>query len=265
MEHHAAYTFSLMTIITPIIGYLGIGFAYATIKINRKSNREKNALDFEKIMSDDKMIESMKTLYSVRSRHLNPDQSLNRKSMSSYMESVAQIHSSPQDFNKHNLSENEYKRITEKPNKKKTHHDKERLSQHNLLNEKVKVSNSLKHVLNAMEACSNAIRYSIYDEELIYNIYGSQMIEIYEMAYSYIRCRQLRQKRLMINAEWLAVKWTLEKTILETRSGDASSRAEKTFDVIKHAHEKLKRHKNAPDKSSLKPMLRKLKSLKYPS
>lgn len=120
-------------------------------------------------------------------------------------------------------------------------------------------------VLNAMESCANAIRYDIYDEVLIYNIYGAQLAEIYEMTYQYIRERQSKLKSLYVNAEWLAVKWTLEKTISETRSGTSSNREEVTTDLISHAHAKLSSHRDAPNKRPLKKMLRKLKKFTYPS
>ncbi len=39
-------------------------------------------------------------------------------------------------------------------------------------------------LLNALESCANAVRYEIYDEDFIYNIYGSHFIEWYELCYA---------------------------------------------------------------------------------
>lgn len=111
-----------------------------------------------------------------------------------------------------------------------------------------------------MERCANGVRYGLYDEGLIYNSYGTQFIEIYELAFSFIKRRQDDEDKLFINAEWLAVKWTLQKEIQEDKPTFMTNQKR----AIQHANEGLKSHMKAPDKSKLEPLLSTLQKLKFP-
>jgi len=261
-ESISSPSFNPATLITPLVSYIGLGFAYVTIKINRNSTKEKNALDFEKVMSDPKIETAIAKLYKIRSSHLHDNGKLNRKTMSEYMKTLACLNENDR---KKILPDEEIKKLKEKNNKVLTRQERRTIKDHDEISEKKDVRNAVTTVLNAMESCANAIRYDIYDEVLIYNIYGAQLAEIYEMSYQYIRERQYKLKSLYVNAEWLAVKWTLEKTINETRSGTSSNREEVTTDIISHAHAKLKEHRTAPNKKPLRKMLKKLKKFTYPS
>ncbi|WP_435343569.1 hypothetical protein, partial [Klebsiella pneumoniae] len=63
-----------------------------------------------------------------------------------------------------------------------------------------------------------------------------------------------------INAELLAVKWTLQKEIQEDKTTFMTNQKR----AIQHDNEGLKSHLKAPDKSKLEPFLNNLQKLKFP-
>lgn len=116
-------------------------------------------------------------------------------------------------------------------------------------------------LLNALESCANAVRYEIYDEDFIYNIYGSHFIEWYELCYGLIKTRQRKQERVWVNFEWLAVKWTLRHNI----TGVISNESRQTSYIINEALQALKSHnKTRPIKRKLKKFEKQLKRRKFP-
>lgn len=116
-------------------------------------------------------------------------------------------------------------------------------------------------LLNALESCANAVRYEIYDEDFIYNIYGSHFIEWYELCYGMIKRRQRKQERVWVNFEWLAVKWTLRHNI----TGVISKESRQTSYIINEALQALKSHnRTRPIHSELKKFEKKLKRRKFP-
>nr|HEK5591014.1 DUF4760 domain-containing protein [Klebsiella pneumoniae] len=108
-----------------------------------------------------------------------------------------------------------------------------KLNDSNELEQICKFRSALIKVLNLMERCANGVRYGLYDEGLIYNSYGTQFIEIYELAFSFIKRRQDDEDKLFINAEWLAVKWTLQKEIQEDKPTFMTNQKR----AIQHANE----------------------------
>lgn len=116
-------------------------------------------------------------------------------------------------------------------------------------------------LLNALESCANAVRYEIYDEDFIYNIYGSHFIEWYELCYGLIKRRQRKQERVWVNFEWLAVKWTLRHNI----TGVISNESRQTSYIINEALQALKSHnRTRPIQSKLKKFEKQLKRRKFP-
>jgi hypothetical protein len=260
-QHIGDPGFNIATYLTPVITYMGIALAFLTIQNNKQSNKEKNALEFEKVMSEATMLTALSSINRLRKTMLQADgKSLDRKKMSVYMEGLLELKREDKDKL---LTKGQVKRL-ENEIKNSDGDDKKRkisiLSKNNEIKLKIEHTMAISTALNAMEACSNAIRYEIYDEELIYNIYGSQLIKLYEMCYTFIKRRQYTEERLFMNVEWLAVKWTLQRNI----SGEVSNKMRKTINTISHANEQLKKHRKAESPNELKPYLEQLEELRFP-
>ncbi|WP_210013953.1 DUF4760 domain-containing protein [Pseudomonas palmensis] len=117
-------------------------------------------------------------------------------------------------------------------------------------------------ILNAFEGCANAIRYGIYDEDLIYNVYGSQFINFYELIYGLMKSRQREFPRAWVNFEWLAVKWTLRRKI----TGVTSKEWEETSYIIQESLVAIKEHtKVRPNPEKLQTFMNKLERRKFPA
>lgn len=117
-------------------------------------------------------------------------------------------------------------------------------------------------ILNAFEGCANAIRYGIYDEDFIYNVYGSQFIDFYELTYGLVKARQREFPRAWVNFEWLAVKWTLRRKI----TGVTSKEGEETSYIIQESLAAIKEHtKVRPNPEKLKKYMDKLERRKFPA
>jgi hypothetical protein len=117
-------------------------------------------------------------------------------------------------------------------------------------------------ILNAFEGCANAIRYGIYDEDFIYNVYGSQFINFYELTYGLVKARQREFPRAWVNFEWLAVKWTLRRKI----TGVTSKEGEETSYIIQESLAAIKEHtKVRPNPEKLKKFMDKLERRKFPA
>jgi len=117
-------------------------------------------------------------------------------------------------------------------------------------------------ILNAFEGCANAIRYGIYDEDFIYNVYGSQFINFYELIYGLMKSRQREFPRAWVNFEWLAVKWTLRRKI----TGVTSKEWEETSYIIQESLVAIKEHtKVRPNPEKLQTFMNKLERRKFPA
>lgn len=229
----------------PIIAYLSIGLVGITIAFARKTASEKNALEFVSDMEDQR--ENLQQVYQIRKSMLLPSGKLDRRKASVYMEGLYQIQ-----LPVTRAPECDVAALPNgnSPEEASSAHEKD-----------IKFRVSASAVLNAMEKCANAIRYGIYDEDFIYNIYGSQFIDLYELTYGLIKERQLKNARIWVNFEWLAVKWTLRRNI----TGVISKESNGTSYVINEALSALKEHnKIRPIKRRLKKYERKLERRKFP-
>ncbi|WP_236194482.1 DUF4760 domain-containing protein [Pseudomonas glycinae] len=284
----------------PIIAYLSIGLAGITIGFTRKTASEKNALEFEKEMSELK--EHFQVLYKVRQEMLLANGRLDRRKATAYMEDLcvpAKVDSTKADapknettspveaeegasaeqvasayfFSSSTSEENESAKQSSNmmllacsaPQAAVIDEAKEACDA--AANAKPKeisadtMRASASAILNAMEGCANAVRYGIYDEDFIYNIYGSHFIEIYELTYGFVKARQIKQARLWVNFEWLAVKWTLRRNI----TGVISKESVETSYIINQALNALKEHnKTRPVTRQLKKFEAKLERRKFP-
>lgn len=269
-------TFSITTYITPIFGMASLLVAMVTIRYNAVTNKEKNALEFVKEFKDKEIFDAMVAIYVAKRKFKKLGTNrLDRKKVSPFCERAALI--SPDEVSlrlsddkkteveqKISSLTEELKYLNEGATKLKLKEQvaalQKQLSKSKEVEELLRFRSSLVKVLNVMERCANGVRYGLYDEGLIYNSYGNQFIEIYEMAFSFIKRRQEEEDKLFINAEWLAVKWTLQKEIREDRPTFMTDQKR----AIQHANEGLKKHLRAPDKKQLEPLLSKMENLKFP-
>lgn len=267
---------TLTTYITPVFGLASLFVAMVTIRYNAVTNKEKNALDFVKEFKEKEIHDAMVEIYKTKRKYKNKTNNrLNRKDISPYCERAAAISNDDVKLiipaEKKIVLTEEIEMLTEEmkhvssPGTKSKIRGKissiqKKLQISNELEEICKFRSALVKVLNLMERCANGVRYGLYDEGLIYNSYGTQFIEIYELAFSFIKRRQDDEDKLFINAEWLAVKWTLQKEIQEDKPTFMTNQKR----AIQHANEGLKSHMKAPDKSKLEPLLSTLQKLKFP-
>lgn len=225
----------------PIIAYLSIGLVGITIGFTRKTASEKNALEFVSDMEEQR--EHLQELYQIRKTMLLPSGKLDRRKAAAYMERLYQIQVPPE------------------PQEEQQPETKDTPSSAAPVNKDIKLRTSASAILNAMEKCANAIRYGIYDEDFIYNIYGSQFIDLYELTYGLIKERQLKNARIWVNFEWLAVKWTLRRNI----TGVISKESNGTSYIINEALSALKEHnKIRPVEKKLNKYEKKLERRKFP-
>lgn len=269
-------SFNITTYATPIFGMASLFLAMVTIRYNAVNNKEKNALDFVKDFKEKEIHESLVEIYKIKKKHHQFNSTkLDRKKISPYCEKTARLTKEDVDkiLKKDKLLEleskisfltEEQKYLEKKETKEKIKKEisdlRSKISKSNEFKEIYNFRSALVKTLNIMERCANGVRYGIYDEGLIYNSYGTQFIEIYELAFTFIKTRQQEEEKLYINAEWLAVKWTLQKEIEEDRPTFMMDQKR----AIQHANEELKRHLKAPNDKKLKPLLKKMNKLRFP-
>lgn len=240
----------------PIIAYFSIGFIGITIRFTRKTASEKNALDFAKELRD--QAPHIKAMTELRKGLLLKNGNLNRRTASAYMESLSDLiepkaSTSPIAEAQTALPNSDIPAQSESMSHHAINVDCEK--SRDLSTSISNAENDWKNrtaacaLLNALESCANAVRYGIYDEDFIYNLYGSHFIEWYELTYGLIKTRQLKQERIWVNFEWLAVKWTLRRNI----TGVISAESKETSHIINESLESLKIHRK------IKPIIGKLK------
>jgi len=244
--------------LVPLLAYLSIGLVGITIGFTRKTASEKNALDFAKEMSA--LSPHTQLLADLHKRMTMNNGNLDRRKVSGYMGGLSDLvnpklkksSANGQDIPSDSGADvdgqkpAQHQQSSSAESKPKSEAANDDPSQAEIDWEHRRAAFAL---LNALESCANAIRYGIYDEDFIYNIYGSHFIGWYELMYGLIKTRQLKQERIWVNFEWLAVKWTLRRNI----TGEISKESRKTSYIINEALETLKTHKK------VKPLVRKLK------
>ncbi|MDC7817492.1 MULTISPECIES: DUF4760 domain-containing protein [Pseudomonas] len=251
----------------PLLAYLSIGLASVTIGITRKTASEKNALEFAKEWGA--LREHVQVLYMIRQQMLLPNRQLDRRKATAYMESLydktkasaaAGAAPEPKPGEDGKKADNAEEKAAEKPADKSAD-DSAKKSTADTTPSPDAIKKAAGDILNAMESCANAVRYGIYDEDFIYNIYGSHFIEFYELTYGLIKARQFHQARLWVNFEWLAVKWTLRRNI----TGVISKESVDTSYIINQSLKALKEHnKTRPCIRQLRKFEAKLERRKFP-
>ncbi|WP_322059178.1 DUF4760 domain-containing protein [Paraburkholderia sp. J63] len=76
----------------------------------------------------------------------------------------------------------------------------------------------IREMLNTWERASIAVRRKVYDENLLYNAYGTSVIWMWKSMVPYMRKRQAKNPRLYMNFDWLAIRWMIR------RNGDGDAR-----------------------------------------
>lgn len=69
----------------------------------------------------------------------------------------------------------------------------------------------MRELLNTWERVAIAIRQRVYDENLLYNAYGTSVIWIWKQTLPFIRRRQQENPKLFINFDWLAIRWQIRR------------------------------------------------------
>jgi hypothetical protein len=69
----------------------------------------------------------------------------------------------------------------------------------------------IREMLNTWERASIAVRRKVYDEDLLYNAYGTSVIWMWKAMVPYMRKRQAHNPRLYMNFDWLAVRWMIRR------------------------------------------------------
>lgn len=69
----------------------------------------------------------------------------------------------------------------------------------------------IRELLNTWERVAIAIRQNVYDENLLYNAYGTSVIWIWKQTRPFMRKRQEENPRLFVNFDWLAIRWQIRR------------------------------------------------------
>jgi len=75
----------------------------------------------------------------------------------------------------------------------------------------VKQYKRMSDVLNAWERVAVALKHDVYDEEMLYDIYGTFLIKLWDTVNPFVKERQLENPRVYVNLEWLAMRWKIRR------------------------------------------------------
>ena len=71
--------------------------------------------------------------------------------------------------------------------------------------------NAIVEILNEWERTANAIKHDLYDEPMLYQIYGSTVIHLWVRLQPFIQFRQKDNVRLYLNFSALASRWQIRR------------------------------------------------------
>ncbi|WP_158149046.1 DUF4760 domain-containing protein [Pantoea agglomerans] len=234
---------SICTFITAALAAL---IAIITVNKNRKTAREKNALEFELFCQTNATFiqhwDNVRRLITPMIKdNMAIDESIRTTTLTPYLERY------------YFLSRKDYKKESESSSSAITIPAQK---------EVVEVYESILYILNSWERCANAVRHKIYDEEFIYSAQGTTLVLTYNALVPMIECRKDKNKRAFLNIEWLATKWDLNHTI----RGSLNKTTLQTLRTINEAKTEINNSKNLEaDKAKLKKFLKKLKKYQKPS
>ncbi|WP_237736242.1 DUF4760 domain-containing protein [Lelliottia amnigena] len=70
---------------------------------------------------------------------------------------------------------------------------------------------ALRTIFNEWERCANAVRNNIYDNDYLYKVYGSTVLNLDETFGEYIAECWLWNDRVYRNFKWLALRWKIKR------------------------------------------------------
>ena len=70
---------------------------------------------------------------------------------------------------------------------------------------------AVREILNTWERVAVAVRYDIYDEELLYKLYATFLIKSWTELSPYIKEKQKANPRVFVQLEWLALRWKIRR------------------------------------------------------
>ncbi|TQV87275.1 DUF4760 domain-containing protein [Aliikangiella coralliicola] len=70
---------------------------------------------------------------------------------------------------------------------------------------------AIRRVLNEWERAATAISHQVYDNQYLYQIYGTTVLNLFDVLHPFITARQNKNSRLYINFQLLAVDWIIKR------------------------------------------------------
>ncbi|POD97976.1 hypothetical protein BVY05_20750 [Pectobacterium odoriferum] len=206
--------------------------AYFTISKNRKTAREKNAIEFEIFcQTDNNFIKHWNVVRKIIIPIFS-DGEVNKEKQKDIL--LKYIN------NSNNKLIIKRKSLKLKLKSETIISDIEKIrSEIRDIEKTIKGGTSILYVLNTWERCANAIRHGVYDEKYIYTAQGTMVILIYDALKPYIDSRKKASPRVFLNIEWLATKWSLKHTI----HGKIPNKTQKTIEMINVARIRIHEHK----------------------
>jgi len=66
-------------------------------------------------------------------------------------------------------------------------------------------------ILNAWERVAVALKHDVYDEEMLYDIYGTFLLLLCSTVSPFIKQRQSSNHRVYANLSWLYLRWRIRR------------------------------------------------------
>lgn len=74
-----------------------------------------------------------------------------------------------------------------------------------------KTNKAVREILNSWERVAVAVRYDVYDEELLYKIYATFLLKSWTTLSPYIKEKQRANPRVYVQLQWLALRWRVRR------------------------------------------------------
>lgn len=75
----------------------------------------------------------------------------------------------------------------------------------------VKEHDRVVQILNAWERVGVALKHDVYDEEMLYDIYGTFLLKLCSTLSPFINQRQAENPKVFVNLKWLALRWQIRR------------------------------------------------------
>lgn len=67
------------------------------------------------------------------------------------------------------------------------------------------------HILNAWERVAVAVKHDVYDEEMLYDVYGTFLLKLCSTLSPFINQRQAANPKVFVNLKWLYLRWKIRR------------------------------------------------------